>query len=341
MDELELLQLVMNGPTAFALLSAALEFDVFEHLAASEGMDVPAVANALGVDEQPARILLLGLASMRLVRKEGERYVNAPVASLLLVRSQPGYVGAFVEMHEKIINPAMADLTASLRRHTNVGLGRLDGPGGTLYERLSASPELQRLFYEHMGEASRTAMRQVLDTHDFSGVSRLLDLGGGDGSTAMEIARRHPHIEVTVHDRESVTAIAAGNIEKAGLADRVRVCSGDMFEDPLPGGMDAILMSHIHEMWSEERNIGLLRKCRESLPPGGRVLSLALVSADDGTGPMTAAFMSAYFLALASGEGMVYSGQDIVRAFERAGFSRVDRYEEGMAYGHGLFVGTR
>jgi kynureninase len=53
---------------------------------------------------------------------------------------------------------------------------------------------------------------------------------------------------------------------------------------------------------------------------------------------LAAAFMSAYFLALSSGEGMVYSAADMEATVMEAGFARTERFEGGP-FDHALVVG--
>lgn len=339
-DDTDLLQIIIHGATAFELLRTALEFEVFGHLDKAGGMTTAELAETLGADEQPVRVLLMGLAALRLVRREGDGYANTAVTRRSLLPSRPSYLGPLVEFQEKITNPGIRDLADSIRSHANVGLRHIEGPGTTLYERLAVHPDLQHAYYTHMSQVSRKSFPLVVERFDFSGHRHLLDLGGGDGANAIALAAANPGLEVTVFDHETVAAIAARNAEEAGLAGRVRTVPGDLFADPLPGGADGILLSHLFESWSPDRNVELLRKCHEALPEDGTVFVYDLVSEDDNTGPLAAAFMSAYFLTVASGEGMVYSPNDIEQALGEAGFTRVERHQ-GVGFGHALLVGRK
>lgn len=339
-DDSELLRIYIHGTTVFEILRTALEFDLFEHLEASHGMDVPQVAETLCVEEQPARILLLGLASLRLVRKEDDKYVNADVVRRKLLRGSPRFLGPLVDVQAEIINPGITDFAESMRRNTNVGLRNLSGPGTTLYERLTAHPRLQEIYYSSMGDASKKAFPQVLEKFDFSALRHVVDLGGGDGSNGIELAKRYPHLEVTVYDQESVIQIAKRNAVEAGVADRVHVAPGDILTDALPRDADGFLVFHIFDIWSLQRNTELFRKCREALPEGGVALAYDFVSKDDNTGPLTAGLTSPYFLALSSGEGMVYAPRDMEKCLLDAGFSHTRRHA-GMGFNHALVVGYK
>ncbi|MFV2104019.1 methyltransferase [Micromonospora sp. LOL_024] len=338
--EADYLRLLAHGTTAFELLRTALELGIFEHLEHAGGMNPRLLAQALGIEVQPARVMLLGLCALRLVDKHGDAYVNAGMTRRKLLRSGPRYLGQLVDVQAKVINRALPDLAESVRQGTNVGLRHLDGPGSTLYERLAAHPELQRVFYANMGDASRKAIGPLLDRYDLSGVRHAVDVGGGDGTNAIHLARRYPDLTVTVFDHESVTQLAADRVDDPDLRRRVRFHPGDIMTEPLPEGADAVLVFHIFEIWSRARNTELLRRCRAALPEGGVCLVYNFVSDDEGTGPMSAGLVSPYFLALASGEGMAYSAADMEQAALDAGFSEVERHED-MGFSHALVVGRR
>jgi len=326
------LRILVHGTTAFELLRAGLDLGLFERLETDGGLDTAGAAAALGVAEQPARVLLIEL-------REG-RYHNTDLVRAKLLRAGPRYLGALVDVQDRVINAAMGDLAESVRRGTNVGLRHLDGPGTTLYERLGAHPELQRVFYANMGDASRKSIGQFLDGYDLGGARRVLDLGGGDGSNSIALATRYPRLEATVFDQGSVVELAASRLTDPELRRRVRFQAGDLFADELPGGHDTILVFHIFEIWSLERNVELLRRCHAALAEGGRCLVYNFVSDDAGTGPLNAGLLSPYFLTLASGEGMAYSAADMERAVLAAGFTKAERHD-GFGFSHALVVGHR
>lgn len=335
----DFLRIICFGTTAFELLRTGLEFDVFERLEATGGMELGEIAAAIGAEEQPIRVLLLGLCSLRLLDKKGDTYVNSELSRRRLLRSSPRYMGTFVDIQAKIVNATLSDFAESIRRHTNIGLRHISGPGDTLYERLTAHPELQEIFYDNMGDVSQTVFDRILDRYDFTRIRHAIDLGGGDGANSIELARRYPHLEATVFDKESVTRIAGERIQDTDLRHRVHFHPGDIFADPFPAG-DAILYFHIFEIWSVERNIELLRKCHAALTDGGVCLVYNFTSNDDGLGPILAGLMSPYFLTLASGEGMVYSPTDMERAVLAAGFSATERFDD-LGFGHTLIVGHK
>ncbi|MBM2620133.1 methyltransferase domain-containing protein [Actinoplanes sp. LDG1-06] len=340
LPEADYLRILVHGATAFELVRTGLELDLFEHIEAAGGLDVTGAAAALGVAGQPARVLLLGLTSLRLLERHDGRYVNTPLVREKLLRDSPRYLGALIDVQARVINAAMPDLAESVRRDTNVGLRSIDGPGGTLYERLTAHPELQEVFYANMGDASRKSVALLLDGYDFTGVRNVLDLGGGDGANSRALLARYPDLTATLLDHEKVVGIARDRTTDPDVRRRMRFVPGEMFRDPIPTGHDAILICHIFEIWALSRSVELLRRCHAALPEGGACLIYNFVSDDAGTGPMSAGLVSPYFLTLASGEGMAYSAADMADALTEAGFAKVERHDR-LGYSHALVVGRK
>ncbi|MEV4293596.1 methyltransferase [Microbispora rosea] len=111
----------------------------------------------------------------------------------------------------------------------------------------------------------------VVDGYDWTGVSRVMDVGGNNGTLLIELLTRHPHLRGTVLDLPNLARIAQRRIEQAGLAGRAEALAGSFF-DPLPGGHDVYLLSGILADWSDERAISILRRCGEAAGPEGKVL---------------------------------------------------------------------
>jgi cyclopropane fatty-acyl-phospholipid synthase-like methyltransferase len=191
-----------------------------------------------------------------------------------------------------------------------------------------------------MSALSAQANAYLLQGVDFNRFTHVVDVGGGDGSNALALARQFPELRVTVFDSPSVCEIAKHNIADAGLQDRVTTCAGDMFSDPFPEGVDAILFSHIFTIWSLDKNLALLKKCYDTLPEGGSALIFGMMGADDDTGPLGTALGSPYFLAIATGEGMLYSWADYEEKMQQAGFATVERVEN-IPLNHGVIIGTK
>ena len=145
---------------------------------------------------------------------------------------------------------------------------------------------------------------------------------------------------VTVFDSPSVCEIARKNVAAKELSARIDTYPGNLFTTAFPSDIDTILFCHMFTIWSPEENQRILRKSSDALPPGGRVIIFNMMGNDDDNGPMSTALGSPYFMAIATGKGMLYSWLDYQQWMEKAGFSRVERIE-GLPLDHGVFIGVK
>ncbi|HDZ77802.1 MAG TPA: methyltransferase [Gammaproteobacteria bacterium] len=340
-DELSYDQLVLiaGGHTAFQLLWAGIELGVFSFLSRRPRAGSAEIAEESQLQLQPARILLTGLTALKLIIKDDDSYTNSGLVEQLISPDSPENMADVLGWQRYIVYPGEVDFVASLQQGRNVGLSRFQGSEDTLYERLAHDPALEKIFQDSMSSLSRSANIMLANQVDFSGIHHLVDAGGGDGTNAITLAKAHPALKVTVFDSPSVCERAAANIEMAGLTDRVSTHSGNFFTDNFPGGSDCILFSHILTIWSREHNIELLKRAREALPDGGRVMIFNMMSNDAGDGPLVTALGSPYFLTIASGEGMMYSWMEYEEFLISAGFLQSERLE--LPKDHGVLVGIR
>ncbi len=219
------------------------------------------------------------------------------------------------------------------------GLEEFPGDEPTLYQRLAHQPELERIFQDAMQGISVHGNQVLADCVDFSNVRYLVDVGGGNGTNVMTLARKYPSLRASVFDSPTVCRIATENIKAAGLADRVNALPGNCFENAFPEGADCILFAHFFTIWSEKQNRALLEKCYRSLPPGGMVVVFNMMQSDDEDGPFSAALGSPYFITLATGEGMLYTWQEYETWMKEAGFSQVQR--QCLPSDHGAIFGKK
>jgi len=331
--------LVFGGHIFFQTLRSAVKLDLFSLLAKHGRLTRAQIAEHLGIEEQPARILLLGCTAVGFLRKRGLYYSNSRLTQELLVKGRRGNITSYVELEHQLMYKAMPWMYEAIRENRNVGLKEFKGDEPTIYQRLAHYPELQQIFQDAMHELSVHANQALARFVDFSTVRHVVDVGGGDGTNLIQLLREWPHLRGTVFDWPSVCEIARKNIEASGLADRLNTHPGDCFNDPFPEGVDCLLFAHFLTIWSRERDSQLLRKAYDALPSGGKAIIVNMMQHDDESGPLSAAVGSPYFLTLATGEGMLYTWAEYEGWMKKAGFRRVER--ERLPRDHGAIVGTK
>ena len=331
--------LVFGGHLFFQTLNAACRFDLFTLLANEPGLTRQEIAHRLGIDEQPARIMLLGLVASGLLRKAQSRYYNTYVSRELLTRQSSRNVLPYVALQHHVMYRGMTHFYDAIKTYSNAGLSEFRGDEPTIYQRLTHDPEVEQVFHDAMSVLSNQTNATLARFVDLSHVRHLIDVGGGDATTLITLAKRFPHLQGSVFDLPSVCEIARKKVQDAGLVDRISAIEGNAFNDHFPRNADAFLFAHFCTIWSAEKNRHLLKKAYDALPPGGIVIVFNMMQADDETGPLSAAVGSPYFLTIATGEGMLYTWQEYEQWIKDAGFSKVRRCV--LPRDHGAVIGTK
>jgi cyclopropane fatty-acyl-phospholipid synthase-like methyltransferase len=213
-------------------------------------------------------------------------------------------------------------LADSLKSDTNVGLQTVPGIGDSLYKRLAQSPELERIFQNAMAPKDRKSRQLLFDSNEFGEVRHLLDVGGGPGLIGYLLKKEYPHLKITLFDLPSVCDRTKSLFAGTGVKE-LEVHAGDFFTDEWPTEVDAVLLSHVLEIFSEDKIHFLLKKAFDALPKGGKIFVYGMACDDDETGADMAAWGSLYFFLLASGEGMMYPVCNYRCWLKDAGFSDV------------------
>jgi hypothetical protein len=331
--------LIVNGPALFNAVVTGLELDIFGYLFRHPDAGAAALQNFTGLPPHKLRVLLHALCSTELVDKTDDGYRNSPAAEELLASDGPDSWRAILLGWKHIYYPAFSHLTSALRAGTNTALSAFPGTEPTLYQRLAHDPESEAILHASMAAFTLRSMSGLLDNPEVATVRHLLDVGGGDGTTATRFAARYPGATVTIFDMPSVSGLAEHNIPPE-VVGRVRVHPGDLFADRFPGDVDAILFSHVLEVFSAEQIQILLAKAFDALPAGGRVFVYGFNASDDERRGIYSARLSLYLNVLASGEGMAYPASDYESWMRRAGFAAVTSFAD-LPYEHGLHVGTK
>ena len=87
------------------------------------------------------------------------------------------------------------------------------------------------------GRAEQEA-RDVVAAYEFSGLRRLVDVGGGPAVMLAEILRAVPELAGVLMNREAVVRRAQDHLDRSGVGDRAECVPGDFFVT-VPAGGDA------------------------------------------------------------------------------------------------------
>jgi 2-polyprenyl-3-methyl-5-hydroxy-6-metoxy-1,4-benzoquinol methylase len=152
------------------------------------------------------------------------------------------------------------------------------------------------------------------------GPMRVLDIAAGHGLFGIEIAKQNPEAHITGLDWAPVLGVAMENARKAGVADRYQMLAGSAFDVDFGGPYDAVLLTNFLHHFDPPTCVGLLKKVRAALRPGGRAATLEFVPNEDRISPpMAAAFSMTMLVSTASGNA--YTLRELNAMYEEAGFT--------------------
>jgi SAM-dependent methyltransferase len=332
---------VLFGFFAFQQLRAASELQLFEYLGVNGPSTCDEIAAGLRLPHKSARKLLLGTTALGLTQREGDRYAPSDTLRDAIEEGTWPLIRNIIDFQQRISYLPAKEYAESLRTGRNEGLKHLPGSGNDLYSSLEQTPELENLFFRGMNSWSELSNPVLLHQVDYSDVTRVLDVGGGDAVNAVALARAHPHLKVTVFDLEGAVEVARDNIVAAGLDDRVEVMVGDMFNDPMPTGFDLVLFAHQFVIWSPAQNQTLLARAHEALAPGGRVAVFNAFADDHGGGPLYTALDNVYFATLPTEESTIYEWREHEEWLTAGGFVDIRRIGSEGWTPHGVIVGRK
>ena len=104
--------------------------------------------------------------------------------------------------------------------------------------------------------------------------------------------------------------IAEEEIKRNNLEERINIINGNFLTDDLGHNYDIVLLSSITCFLGEEQNLHLLRKVRDSLNDGGRILVGDLKLDKSKTKPASAAIFSVNML-VNTPHGRLYAEHEI------------------------------
>jgi hypothetical protein len=142
--------------------------------------------------------------------------------------------------------------------------------GAPVFEFLQQRPAEGQIFNDAMTDLSRIDSPAVAAAYNFAGIHSLVDVAGGHGLLLATILARNPHLRGTLYDLQHVIA-GATNGPLQPFLERCALDSGDMFSS-VPTGADAYIMKHIMHDWPDDLCLQILKACRQSVNPGGKLL---------------------------------------------------------------------
>ena len=250
---------LLRGALGTRALGIVAELGVADALAAGP-KPVTELAREVGADPDTLHRLLRALASDG-VFAETEPGVFANTDASEMLRAGTGW-GDFARLFGGVWHRTASELDAT---------GEPPFPrmfGTDFWSWLAAHPSERAAFDRAMGGGEGGSHVEQLAALDWRGDETVIDVGGGNGSTLVELLKRRSGLRGIVFDLPETNRDEAA-LERAG----VEFVPGDFFE-AVPSGDVYVLSTILHD-WDDERAAEILRTIRTAVPKAKRRRSSA------------------------------------------------------------------
>ena len=221
------------------------------------------IARAVGADPHALARVLRGLVTDGvLIEEDGGRFALSPIGACL-----PAMRGAALARGE-VYYAAGAGLLDAV---TGGGTAFEQVHGQRFFDHLAAHPDREAAFQESMAARSEQEAVDVVSAYDFSGLQKLVDVGGGRGVLLAAILRANPALRGVLTDREGAIPAAREYLDGSSFSDRVECVAADFF-DTVPVGADAYLLSRVLHDWDDGDAQRILGTCRQAMRPTSTLL---------------------------------------------------------------------
>lgn len=310
----QLLTQIGTGHLLASALQVVVRLGIPDRLA-SGPVSAARLAADTGVREDGLFRVLRALAAAGVFEETAPRTFALALPGQMLRKDVPG------SMHDMalwITSPFHFRTYAELMHTVRTGQAAAEKVAGmTAFAYLEKDRELSEIFNDAMSSFSGVSVAAALEAYDFGGIGLLVDVAGGHGAVLGGILQRYPAMRGILVDLEHVVAGAPARLAALGVADRVTIAPGNMFESVPPG--DAYVMKHIIHDWDDEPALAILRNIhRAQRDPEGRVILLESVLAP-GNAPDFGKIMDLEMMALPGGRER--TAEEFRSLFDRAGYA--------------------
>lgn len=188
--------------------------------------------------------------------------------------------------------------------------------GLEFFDYMAANQEQGAIFNEAMTDFGQAVSNAVVHGYDFTGLDKVIDVGGSHGSLIRTILHAYPEMRGVLFDLPRVAESARRLIADDGLAERCEIVGGDFFKAIPPGGNAYLLRWIIHD-WDRERALTILENCRSAMKKTARLLLVEAVI-PPGSEPHLGKLMD--FVMLTGLGGQERSGDEYAHLLNEAGF---------------------
>ncbi|WP_164473040.1 methyltransferase [Clostridium sp. E02] len=307
------------------LLLSALRVKLFSYL---ESWETPkAVATNSGLNERNLSFVLNALASIGLLEKSSEAYRNTQQSNNFLNPNSSVYLGESILFREKMmslrsIEERLINGPNKNVLHNNQGVEVYD-----FYEAARVSiPEM------YTGRV-QSLIQAVTNLYGKKTPEKILDLGGGSGILAMELAITFPNCKSVVFEHSNVARLPRELVLEKNLSQHVSVLEGDFNTDDIGKGYDLVIASGVLD-FAKDHLDSVMSKLYNALTSNGYLYVVTHNVSEDYQNPPESilGWLSSHM----DGLDILLTKKDIENALTIHGFQQIQSDDDG-----GVFEGLQ
>ena len=262
----QLLEMVNSSWTTQAIYVAA--YLRIPDLLAGDARSTPELARATGAHAPALRRLMRSLVTIGICCVRGDDCYELTAVGSLLRADVADSLRSWTLHWGGTMWPVWGNLLHSV--NTGESARKL-ATGSEGFDLLEADPESAANFNRAMVELTRLDSANIVSACDFSGMTTVMDVGGGYGELLAAILEANPALRGAVFDRPHAMANGRWKMEATLLAHRCDFVEGDFFAS-IPGGADAYVLKSVIHDWNDEHSRMILRNCHRAMHERARLL---------------------------------------------------------------------
>jgi precorrin-6B methylase 2 len=320
-DPSNIMQVGMGFWAAKTLLTA-VKMELFTRLAVKPltGAEIKheLCLNGRGLYDFLDTLVALGFLNKK-GNKETASYSNTADSNFFLDKGKLSYMGGILEMANNRLYPYWNFLEEGLKRGTPQNEIRTGEK--TLFEEIYSDLDKTREFVNAMSGAQAGNFITFATQFDFSSYNTLCDIGGAGAHLSAQVAINNPHVNCISFDLPPVSPIALENLSLMGVANKVKIVSGDFFQDAFPKA-DVITMGNILHDWGTDQKKLLIGKAYDALPKGGALVVIENII-DDERRENTFGLLMSLNMLIETAEGYDFTAADFEKWAKDTGFTEI------------------
>lgn len=283
--------LIFKGLVELGCLKAALELDLFTHLA-NEPKSVEAIAADAGAVPPRLAMLLEALRQIGVTSLEDGKWTLSDFAKNMFLPKDPNlYMVPVAKAMSNMADTFYLKIADAVR-------GNMNYKGEVAYPPVTR--EDNWYFEEIHRSNAHFAIKLLVEEADLAFAKSLVDVGGGIGDISAAILKKYPELQSTILNLPGAIDLVNENAAEKGLEGRLKGIPVDIYREAYPNA-DAVMFCRILYSANEQLTDMMCRKAFDAINPGGKVVILDMII-DDKESP-NFDYLSHYIL----GAGMPFS----------------------------------